>query len=468
MVQNLIFKNFKEKTAIIADDGISYNYDEVFSLTEELGSYLDKGSLVFSFSDNSVGSLVGYVAFINKKTPPLLLESGLNHKRIDSLIRIYKPKYIWIQEQDHRYVNSGEVLLKMLGYCLIKISKNSYYELNKDLALLLTTSGSTGSPKLVKLSHQNIFSNAKSISNYLKIDDNDRPITSLPMHYSFGLSIINSHLIKGSTILITNASIMEKRFWSFMKSEKATSLSGVPYTFFLLKKLKFFNMDLPYLKTITQAGGRLSDGLILDFSKFCIKSGKQFIVMYGQTEASPRMSYLPHVDSITKLGSIGIPIPGGKFSLIDEEKKNISKPNIEGELVYEGKNVSMGYAKSGPDLSKDDENNGILYTGDIARKDIDGYYFITGRKKRFIKLFGNRINLDETETLVKKIVLECACYGEDDKMIICIEEENKTKDVKDYISKQLGINSLAFKVKYIQEIPKNSSGKILYKNLGKI
>tara|TARA_S200000501_G_scaffold163003_1_gene153633 strand:+ start:4789 stop:6186 length:1398 start_codon:yes stop_codon:yes gene_type:complete len=465
MIDSILFKRFGENIAAITDDGSSYQYNEIFNFIKELGKVLEPRSLVFSLSDNSIGSLVGYFAFLFNKTPPLILDSKINNEKINDLINIYDPKYIWIEKGKFGSLNKGNVVKKLLDYCLVEISTKSESMLNEDLALLLTTSGSTGSPKLVKLSYDNIYSNAKSISSYLKIDYKEKPITSLPMHYSFGLSIINSHIIKGSTLLLTNSSIMEKRFWEFLKLEKATSLSGVPYTFLLLKKLRFFKMDLPHLGTLTQAGGKLSDDLTKDFSNFCFKTEKSFIIMYGQTEASPRMSYLPHKDSIKKLGSIGVPIPGGEFSLIDEKENVIYQDNIIGELVYKGENVSMGYAESNKDLSIGDENKGILYTGDIAKKDEDGYYYIIGRKKRFIKLFGNRINLDETEELVKKIVSECACLGQDDKMVIYIEEKKRIEDVKEFISAQLRINSLAFIVKYIDQIPKNSSGKTLYKNL---
>ena len=282
----------------------------------------------------------------------------------------------------------GTVQFNILGYSLIKLSQNRIYKLHEDLGILLSTSGSTGSPKLVRLTYENIYSNALAISNYLSIDQNERPITSLPMHYSFGLSIINSHLIEGATILLTKNSLMEREFWSFLQLHKGTSLSGIPYSFEILKKNSVFKMDLPYLKTITQAGGRLSDDLNTEFSEFCKKKKIRFYIMYGQTEATARMSYLPFNNSISKIGSIGIPIPGGEFSLIDENGSTIEENDIEGELVYKGKNVSLGYAFCIKDFSKGDENNGVLFTGDIAKRDSDGYYYIVGRKNVLLNYLG--------------------------------------------------------------------------------
>ena len=184
-------------------------------------------------------------------------------------------------------------------------------------------------------------------------------------------------------------------------------------------------MDLPFLKTITQAGGKLNNGLIKEISEYCLKNGKRFFVMYGQTEASPRISYVPHQYAIEKVGSIGVVIPGGKLEIVDNNGKIINSEELEGELRYEGKNVSMGYASKYEDLKKGDENNNILFTGDIAKRDKDGFYYIVGRKKRIVKIFGNRVNLDDIEMLLKINVTECACTGIDDLLHVYIKDKSK-------------------------------------------
>jgi acyl-coenzyme A synthetase/AMP-(fatty) acid ligase len=285
------------------------------------------------------------------------------------------------------------------------------------------------------------------------------------MHYSFGLSIINSHLLKGATILLTNKSLMEKDFWPFLKQEQATSLSGVPYTYEMLKRLRFFRMDLPSIRTLTQAGGKLNIELNKEFAEYAQATGKRFFVMYGQTEATARMSYLPHEKSLSKLGSIGIVIPGGEFKIVSENKHEIKEHEQSGELVYTGDNVSMGYAESGKDLAKGDENGRTLYTGDLAKRDNDGFYYIIGRKKRFIKLFGNRINLDDAESLLKTQYVDCVCVGTDDKMIIYTTEKEKENEIKQYIASKTNIHFSAFEVRNIESIPKNSSGKTIYSEL---
>ena len=380
-------------------------------------------------------------------------DSNIDKNSFEKLVSIYEPRYLWVPESDLYFSKFGKIIYSLENYNLIKIDEYPNQSLNSKLRLLLTTSGSTGSQKLVRLSDQNLFSNAQSIINYLSLDVNEKPITTLPMHYSFGLSIINSHLISGATILLTKRSLFEKNFWEFFHSSNPTSISGTPYIFDILNKLRFFKKDFSSVKTITQAGGKLNiemNELILDY---CDKNNKKFYVMYGQTEASPRISYLPPQNSRKKIGSIGIPIPDGKLSLIDSNKKEIKTPGEQGELVYYGKNVCLGYAHSKKDLDKGDENFGTLYTGDIAKKDIDNFFYIVGRKNRFVKLFGHRFNVDDFEVILRSLISNFACKGVDDLMkIFILDTETKSEsDILTFISTKTGVNSRGFKVVKVPE-----------------
>lgn len=455
----------RNNIAIVTDNGMKMTYEEIHNFSSSIFKIINQRCLVVCLCKNEVGSLNGYISFITNRIVPLMLDASMDRQLLEQFIKTYQPQYIWLPSDMLPEFPKEEVLYSALNYSLLKLNVKCISTLDENLALLLTTSGSTGSPKLVRLSYENLFTNAKSIVEYLSINEFERPITALPMNYSFGLSIINSHFLKGATILLTGKSLMEKEFWSFLKDEKATSLSGVPYTFEILKKLRFFRMDLPAIKTLTQAGGKLNVDLNKEIADFCVKNSKRFFVMYGQTEATARMSYLPPKFSINKIGSMGIAIPDGEFSLVNELGEVIEENNVIGELVYKGKNVSMGYAECRMDLQKGDENKGVLLTGDIAKRDEDGYYYIVGRKKRFIKLFGNRLNLDETEQLLKSIVTDCACVGEDDLMEIYITDENRIYEVKSFISSKTGLHPSAFKIKYIEKIPKNNSGKTIYTNL---
>jgi acyl-coenzyme A synthetase/AMP-(fatty) acid ligase len=220
---------------------------------------------------------------------------------------------------------------------------------------------------------------------------------------------------------------------------------------------------------MTQAGGKLTPELHEEFAKYAYDNGKNFVVMYGQCEATARMGYLPADKAVEKKGSMGVAIPGGKFHLIDVNGDYISKPFVTGELVYEGKNVTLGYAESIDDLAKGDERNGILQTGDMAQFDEDGYYYIVGRKKRFLKIFGNRVNLDEIDRLIKAQFdnMDCASAGVDDHMYIFVTNATKASAVKNFVVEKTKLNPVAFEIRVIDEIPKNDAGKTLYKELAK-
>lgn len=462
-----IFFNYNERVAIIDDKGVSLSYSQMFEAANKLFKFINKRCLVFNLCNNSIGSLIGYVSSQINHYVPLMLNEKIDETLFQNLLKAYQPEYIWCpQEKDLPF----KCIYKAYGYCLYA-TDYAGFDLHDELALLLTTSGSTGSPKLVRQSYLNILSNTKSIVEYLAIDANEKPITTLPMNYTYGLSIINTHLHVGATILLTDKNLLDKDFWDFFKKENATSFGGVPYTYEMLYRLKFFNMDLPSLKTMTQAGGKLLPELHKKFAEYAQSSNKNFVVMYGQTEATARMGYLPTDKSLEKYGSMGIAIPGGKFDLLDSQNQIITESDVVGELVYSGDNVTMGYALCGQDLIKGDERHGFLQTGDMAKRDEDGYYYIVGRLKRFLKIFGNRINLDETERLIKShfSTIECACGGHDDLMKIYVVSNDKStiKEIRKFISEKTHLNLTAFKIVIVKEIPKNDSGKVLYKELEK-
>ena len=465
MLKNDLFVTYKNSCLVLTDLGESLTYGDIAAIGKKLHSIIKHRCLVFCLCQNTIGSLIGYISFISNRVVPVMLDSSLDKDMLNDLIQNYTPEYLWLPNERIQEFFDAQVVFSASNYSLIKLENDKSGKLNDRLALLLTTSGSTGSPKFVRISYENLEANANSIAKYLSIDEFERPITTLPMNYTFGLSIINSHLIKGATILLTTKSLMEKEFWSFLKNQNATSLSGVPYTYEILKKLSFFRMDLPSLKTLTQAGGKLNSNLNMEFAEFCKNTEKRFFVMYGQAEATARMSYLPNEYALSKLGSIGIAIPGGKFSLIDENGALINEPEVTGELVYEGSNVSLGYAECKDDLDRGNENNGKLHTGDLAKRDSDNFYYIVGRKKRFLKLFGNRVNLDETERLVKNLILDCACTGFDDRLVVYITEVGREEEINQYLSSKMLIHRSAIIVRHLDSIPKNSWGKTIYTDL---
>jgi len=458
--------NFNKNIAVITENDRKITYTELKNYCKELTDNIKSRCLVFNLCKNEIGSLIGYIGFLNAKIVPLMLKADLEDALFKSLLNEYKPSYIWLPRKSADKYDFKKIYGNF-NYVLLKTNFTEHYALYEELALLLTTSGSTGSPKLVRQSYKNIESNTKSIIEYLELNEKEKVITTLPMNYTYGLSVINTHLYVGASIFLTEKTLIQKEFWQQIKNNNITSFGGVPYTYEMLFKLRFFKMNFPSIRYLTQAGGKLSPELHKNFAKWAKDNNKKFIVMYGQTEATARMSYLPAEKSLEKFGSIGIAIPCGKFKLIDSNGKKITTPETIGELVYEGDNVTLGYAEKGSDLAKGDNFCGKLETGDMAKFDNDGFYYIVGRKKRFLKIYGNRVNLDETENLIKTHFsdFECACSGIDDNMKIFITDVDYKEKVVDFIADKTGLNRTAFKVEYINEIPKNESGKILYKKL---
>ncbi len=462
-------EKYNDNPALIDEHGTLLTYNDLSQEGEKLWDMAGHRCLAFILCENTIGSVLGYVTFLNHSIVSVLLPSQLERNLLDHLLSAYCPSYLWLPEKQADRFDDAEQVYSAYGYSLIKTGYEKEYPLHDDLALLLTTSGSTGSPKFVRQSYENIRANTDSIVEYLRLDSTERPITTLPMNYTYGLSIINTHLDVGAAILLTDKGLMQKEFWNFFKSRKATSFGGVPYTYEMLDKLRFYRMDLPSLRTMTQAGGKLTPELHEKFAEYAKEHDRNFVVMYGQCEATARMGYLPADKAVGKKGSMGIAIPGGKLRLLDVEGKEITTPFTTGELVYEGANVTLGYAECGEDLMKGNERNGVLWTGDMAQFDEDGYFFIVGRKKRFLKIYGNRVNLDEVERLIKAEFdnSDIASAGIDDHMYLFLTDENQSEAVKRFVVNKTKLNPAAFQTVVIDEIPKNDAGKTLYKELAK-
>lgn len=460
------FSAYLNHIACITPAGDTLTYARLEELSCSLGDLLQSDSLTVILCKNIPAALVGYVAALQKHSVGLLLNAEIDAALLRNLIDLYQPQQIWLpKDKVQNWVSLGyQETFSYAEYVLIKCDVQSQ-ALPRELAVLLTTSGSTGSPKLVRLSQENLLSNARSIQQYLQISDRERPITSLPMYYSYGLSVINSHLISGATLLLTEDSYVERSFWEFARLQNATSFAGVPYTYEILKKLKVIKYDLPFLKTFTQAGGKLSEPLIKYFTENLLSQGKRFFVMYGQTEATARMSYMPLDSALQKIGSVGVAIPNGCFR-IENDGHSIDEPNQVGELVYQGRNVSLGYATSKEDLYRGDDNHGTLHTGDLAYLDADGFVYIVGRTKRFIKLYGNRVSLDYTENLIRtQFNIEVACVGTDEKMIVYTTDRESGNDLLKYLAATTHLQHSAFEIRHVDSIPHSETGKILYNSL---
>lgn len=458
-------ERFADRIAAIADSGERISYRQLLVGADEIRALMPSRSVVAILCTNTLGALQAYFATLRTGSVPLLLSADMSHSLRDALLQHYQPAFCFAPS-NATFPQGYECIYEAYGYTLWK-SGAPATPLHADLALLLSTSGSTGSPKLVRQSYRNIQANAESIAAYLALDHDQRPITTLPMNYTYGLSIIHSHMLVGATLLMTDHNVLSKSFWDFAQRERATSFGGVPYTYEMLNRLHFDRIALPHLQTMTQAGGKLSPELHRIFAQYAADTGKRFVVMYGQTEATARMAYLPAEQAIKKCGSIGFAIPGGQLYLLDETGQRITEAGAVGELVFQGDNVTMGYAEAPGDLIKGDERGGVLYTGDMAKMDEDGYFYVVGRKKRFIKLFGNRVNLDELDGILKQQFPEfdSVSVGDDDSLTIFVTREDAIPTVLHTISELTGIHPKALSAKYIAEIPRSDSGKVQYKLL---
>ena len=459
-----IDKKPSSSLAAIDDAGGQLTYGDVVSLREALSKTLPERELVFCLCENRVGALAGFLSLYECKDVCLLLSAKIDKGLLDTLYETYKPSYFWIPESKTGKT-PYEVLYQFKGYVLCRTG-NKAPELHPELSMLMTTSGTTGSPKLVRHKYGNIESNAKTVAQVVGWTPEERGIIDLPMQYTMGLNVICSHLYAGATVLLIEVNLMSPKYWSFIKEQKGSNFTGVPFSYEILNRLRFGRMDLPYLTTMAEGGGKLSDTLFKTFADIMAEKGKRFFATFGTTETSARLAFLPPDQATTHIGSIGKAIPEGKLILVDENGNEITEAGVDGELRYEGPNVTMGYGTCVEDLMKGDEFCGVYETGDIARKDEDGFYYIVGRKKRFLKLFGLRVSLDQSEKIIKdSLGIECACTGDDNQMLIYITQEGMKEEVKNLISEKTGLMAKSFEVREIDSIPRFESGKINYKEL---
>ena len=459
-----INKHDKSKTAVKDNENNSLTYGELSEQVEAFSHLLRPRSIIFMLCKNTVGSLVGYLGFVEGNSVPLMLSSKIERELLDELIYEYSPAYLWIPS---KLVNefSYPVRFEKYGFSLLETG-NEVYPINDQLPLLMTTSGSTGSPKLVRYKKGNLEVNARNVAKAFGWTVDERPVCDLGMQYTMGLNVINTHLYVGATILLTTYNLMSGDFWDYVKNEKVTNFTGVPFSYDILNRLHFDRMDLPYLKTLSEGGGKLTNERFMQLAKYAKANNKRFIASFGTTETSARMACLPADLALSKTGSIGRAIPEGELFLVDSDGKVLTEPEAEGELCYRGPNVTMGYAVKREELQKGDDFNGEYHTGDLARRDIDGCYFITGRMSRFLKLLSYRISLDQCERMIQEeFGIECACAGTDQRMDIFITDNSKQKEVIDFICEKTNLFKSLFKIYVISEIPRNDSGKIIYKKL---
>ncbi len=333
-----------------------------------------------------------------------------------------------------------------------------------DLALLLMTSGSTGDAKAVRLSARNLDANAMSIAQYLGLSASDRGCMALPLHYSYGLSVLHSHLSVGASLYFPKMSISDPQFLTRLDESRCTNFSGVPYSYELLENIGFRNRKPSTLRFMTVAGGRLSPDIIRRYNRLMRENDGAFFAMYGQTEATARLAYVPPDRLEGNEDCIGIAIPGGELTLQDENGRPILAPRQPGELVYRGPNIMMGYASSRRELTHGHEID-CLKTGDLAEFDEHGLFRICGRLKRISKIAGLRIGHDAMEQALEKRGIQAAVVGNDKAIHAYCAGPADEHEVKRILAAASGLTLLQVGATLSASLPRLPSGKFDYSRL---
>ena len=411
--------------------------DHVVDAAAEIG---DQRSLVLLQTRNDLPTLTRYLGALAANHVVLPAPAGRDHAM---MLQTYQPAIVIDADGVHHRHRGGT------------------QGLHDDLALLLSTSGSTGSPKLVRLSHANLVANASAIAEYLDICETDRAATTLPMSYCYGLSVVHSHLLRGAGLILTDHSVTDGEFWQLFRRHRGTAFAGVPYTFELLERTGFDGLDLPDLRYVTQAGGRMPPDRVRRFADLAQHNGWKLYVMYGATEATARMAYLPPELALTHPASIGRPIPGGSFTI---EPRDGWADDTVGELVYRGPNVMMGYAH-GPDDLALPKTVDTLHTGDIARRRPDGLYEIVGRSSRFAKMYGLRIDLQRLESTLREQGVRAFCTDDDDHLVVAATGGHDVDEIRRLTAEAAGVPVGAVRAVTVAELPMLPSGKPDYRTV---
>lgn len=434
---------FGSAPAVVAGDEVLTHADLAQRVADRAATWGQSRRLVLVEGADDLDSLVAYLAALQHGHVALVVPDDRPAQR-NATVAAYDPDIVCTSgaRDDVRRTASA-------------------HDLHPDLALLLSTSGTTGSPKLVRLSRDNVASNAAAIADYLGLTSTDRAVTTLPLHYCYGLSVLHSHLAVGASIVLTDLSVVDECFWDLVARTGVTGLAGVPHTFDLLAASGFEDRDLPTLRRVTQAGGRLAPDDVRRWSRFGRSRGWDLVVMYGATEATARMAWLPPDLAEEHPGSIGVAIPGGHLRL-DESVDD--RPGV-GELVYSGPNVMLGYAEEPADLALPRVAT-ELRTGDLARER-DGLFEVVGRRNRWGKVFGLRLDLDAVERGLRADVDRHARVVATGQAVHAFVTSGRgSAAARTLVADRCGIPPHAVRVSVVPQVPHTTSGKPDYAALG--
>lgn len=446
-------EQFGETTALILNDGQPISYRTLANLADHFAQHfvrLDVGQhqICALKCRNNLTSVVAYLSCLRHQRPLMLLDPLMPEKQLEHL------------------VNSLEIAALIDAQGEMTRVNETAFRANAELALLISTSGSTGCPKSVMLSQLNLQANASAICKFLPMLASDTAITSLPIHHSYGLSVLNSHLLIGAKVVLTEFSVVNKEFWRLVNIHNVNSLAGEPYSYQIFKKLRLERLPLPAIRYLTQAGGKLTTELSRYVQKLSDKLSCQVFLMYGQTEATARISFLPTHHLAKYADCIGEVISGGELLLRNTVDQSIIEQALQhGELCYRGESVMLGYASNSSDL-RSTNRIGELKTGDLAERLSNGLYRIVGRLNRFIKIQGKRLSLEHIENTFNFQDIQVVCTGHDELLVVAVIDPNPASCIPTmiihYLNKQLHLPSELYIVVLLKDTPYTSSGKIHY------
>lgn len=442
-------KLFKSLNIAIKDDmGNSITYLGLYEEAMKLKDILNERKLICVFVDKSFETLKFVFEMLIINQPMLMLLEDFDKDFVKPIIKDYKPFYIWKRKSSEDYV------IDMNTHFLIETG-NAPYEINENLALLFTTSGSTGNNKMVKISYGNLRAAYIRSKDFI-FNSDFKSIAVMPINYIFSLGFCMWTWYAGATVYITENNVQSKEFYEFYKTEKINSIAIIPFILQMFDKLSFWDNEvLNQTKFVVLSGAKLTIELQ---KKYIDLLKEKFWIGYGQTEITDVEIAANSADIIEKDGTVGKALPGAKVSV-----------DSSGELIVESDSVCMGYAYNYKDLIKGDENHGVMHTGDIVDIDDDGYIYIKGRKSRFVKITGKRISLDDIETILQKgIEYPLVCTGDTDIVSIYFEgqkDENAEKYCMETLHSKVHISKKMLKFNWVDKIPRNATGKILYSKL---
>lgn len=456
-------------------------FDKVNRIAHALSREVGEDQKIILVSENSVFFIAAYLGIIksgNVCVPlnPSVTPAALTHivNQCEANTGFFQNKYL--EKFKHLFSRAfDETAVDSLPNPDAPFAASADFAENR-LAEILFTSGSTALPKGVMLSHQNLMANTESIIEYLELTEDDRIEVVLPFYYCYGLSLLHTHLRAGGSMVLNNTFMMLNTVVEDLKKYECSGFAGVPshYQILLRKSGWFRQMDFPRLRYVTQAGGKLPNAFIKEFAESFPEV--KFFVMYGQTEATSRLSYLPPEMVMAKLGSIGKGIPGVKLEVVDSEGVP-APPGEVGELAARGKNVMSGYFQD-EELTRQTIKNGKLYTGDLGTVDEDGFIYIVAREKEFLKVGGERISPKEIEEVIVSLpeVVDCSILGVPDdllgeaiKALVVLNGNSITsKDILDHCNRHLSSVKIPKYVEFIDKIPVSDTGKKVKAQLTKL